>query len=82
MVVGATDNSLSAFQGLAQGFENGQQVTEGQLLYSIDPRPYQVTVEKAKADIAVVEADAACVSVLWSLGDEFCGELCFFKTLV
>ena len=32
--------------------------------------------------IAVVEADAACVSVLWSLGDEFCGELCFFKTLV
>jgi membrane fusion protein (multidrug efflux system) len=41
----------------SQGFENGQQVAEGQLLYSIDPRPYQVTVEKAKADIAVVEAD-------------------------
>jgi membrane fusion protein, multidrug efflux system len=41
----------------SQGFENGQDVAEGQVLYMIDPRPYQVAVEKAKADIAVVEAE-------------------------
>lgn len=40
-----------------QGFANGADVAEGQLLYEIDPRPYQVAVEKAKADIAVVEAE-------------------------
>ena len=40
-----------------QGFTNGQAVNEGQMLYVIDPRPYRVMVEKAKADIAVVEAD-------------------------
>ena len=40
-----------------QGFANGADVSEGQLLYEIDPRPYQVAVEKAKADIAVVEAE-------------------------
>ena len=40
-----------------QGFTNGQSVTDGQMLYVIDPRPYQVIVEKAKADIAVVEAE-------------------------
>ena len=40
-----------------QGFVDGQMVEEGQLLYVIDPRPYQVAVEKAKADIAIVEAD-------------------------
>ena len=40
-----------------QAFTNGQRVEEGQLLYVIDPRPYEVAVEKAKADIGVVEAD-------------------------
>lgn len=40
-----------------QGFSNGQSVTDGQMLYMIDPRPYRVLVEKAKADIAVVEAE-------------------------
>lgn len=40
-----------------QGFTNGQAVTDGQMLYVIDPRPYKVLVEKAKADIAVVEAE-------------------------
>ena len=32
--------------------------------------------------IAVVEADATGVDVWRGVGDEFCGELCFFKTLV
>lgn len=41
----------------SQGFVNGQEVNEGEVLYIIDPRPFQVAVEKAKADIAIVEAD-------------------------
>lgn len=42
---------------VSQGFANGQEVAEGQQLYEIDPRPYAVAVEKAKADIGVVEAE-------------------------
>lgn len=41
----------------SQGFANGQEVAEGQVLYEIDPRIYQVAVEKAKADVAVIEAE-------------------------
>lgn len=41
----------------AQAFVNGQEVSEGQLLYELDPRPYRVAVEKAQADIGVVEAE-------------------------
>lgn len=41
----------------SQGFVNGQEVAEGQVLYEIDPRLYQVAVEKARADAAVVEAE-------------------------
>jgi len=41
----------------AQGFVNGQDVTDGQMLYVIDPRPYEVAVEKAKADVAIVQAE-------------------------
>jgi membrane fusion protein (multidrug efflux system) len=41
----------------AQGFANGQDVTDGQMLYVIDPRPYEVAVEKAKADVAIVQAE-------------------------
>ena len=41
----------------SQGFENGQEVAEGQPLYEIDPRPYRVAVEKATADMGVVQAE-------------------------
>ena len=34
-----------------------QAVEEGALLYEIDPRPYRIAVEKATADLAIVEAD-------------------------
>lgn len=42
-----------------QGFRDGQLVEEGAFLYEIDPRPYAIAVERAKADLAVVEADLA-----------------------
>ena len=41
----------------SQGFSNGQDVAAGQMLYVIDPRPYEVAVEKARADVAIVEAE-------------------------
>lgn len=41
-------------------FKDGQIVKEGDLLFSIDPRPYQITVDSARAD---VERNAAQVEL-------------------
>ncbi len=43
----------------SQGFDDGQLVDEGAFLYEIDPRPFAIAVERAKADLAQVEADLA-----------------------
>lgn len=40
-----------------QGFTDGQEVAEGTLLYQIDPRPYEVAAEQAKAGLALVQAE-------------------------
>ena len=40
-----------------QAFRDGQEVTERQLLYRIDPRPYEVARERARAEVAMVEAE-------------------------
>ena len=37
-------------------FTDGQLVEKGQLLFVIDPRPYQATLDKAKADLQVAES--------------------------
>src|SRR5882724_12752781 len=34
-------------------FQDGAQLTKGQLLFSVDPRPYQAQVDSAKAQLAV-----------------------------
>jgi multidrug efflux system membrane fusion protein len=36
-------------------FENGQHVREGELLFTIDPAPYEVQVQQAQANLAGVE---------------------------
>src|SRR5271170_1607226 len=36
---------------LHQEFEQGSTVTNGQILYQIDPAPYQATVDSAKANL-------------------------------
>lgn len=41
---------------LKQDYQNGYYVKKGQLLYELDPRPFQAAVEKAKADVAIAEA--------------------------
>lgn len=40
-----------------QNFTDGQMVQEGMVLYEIDPRPYEVDLERAVADLAVAEAE-------------------------
>ena len=40
-----------------QAFVDGEMVEDGELLYQIDPRPYAVAVEKAQAEIGIVEAE-------------------------
>lgn len=38
-------------------FEEGEDVQEGQLLFEIDPRPYQAALKAAEADVASAEAE-------------------------
>ncbi|MFN8256812.1 MAG: efflux RND transporter periplasmic adaptor subunit [Bacteroidales bacterium] len=40
-------------------FNEGSMVTKGQLLYEIDPLPYQAKVNQAEADLAQAQADLA-----------------------
>ena len=42
---------------LTQNYENGYFVKKGQLLYQIDPRPFQAALDGAKADVAVAQAN-------------------------
>jgi|ERR1700733_464133 len=42
---------------LKQDYANGYYVKKGQLLYELDPRPFQAAEEKAKADVAVAAAN-------------------------
>lgn len=37
-------------------FKDGQEVAKGQLLYVIDPRPFEAVVERARADVDAAEA--------------------------
>jgi multidrug efflux system membrane fusion protein len=43
-------------------FVDGQFVREGDLLYVIDPRPYEIAVDSAKADVAKAKAQVAVAS--------------------
>ncbi|MBL9140317.1 MAG: efflux RND transporter periplasmic adaptor subunit [Phycisphaerae bacterium] len=42
---------------IAQKFTDGQMVKEGDVLYEIDPQPFQVSLEQAVADFGVAEAE-------------------------
>jgi membrane fusion protein (multidrug efflux system) len=42
---------------LKQNYQNGYFVKNGQLLFELDPRQYQASVDQAKADVAVAEAN-------------------------
>lgn len=44
---------------LKRNFKEGDDVKEGQLLYTIDPAPYQAALDSAKANLARANANAA-----------------------
>ena len=44
---------------LKQIYMNGYFVKKGQLLFEIDPRPFQAALEQAKAEVAVADANVA-----------------------
>src|SRR3954468_2128137 len=44
-------------------FRNGQNVRAGDILFVIDPRPYEAAVAKAKADLATAETNARLADV-------------------
>jgi multidrug efflux system membrane fusion protein len=54
-----TVQSQISGQLMAVGFEQGQMVEKGQFLAQIDPRPYQVALEQAQAQLAKDEASLA-----------------------
>lgn len=44
---------------LKQNYQNGHFVRKGQLLFEIDPRPFQAALDGAKADLATADANLA-----------------------
>ncbi|HEX4665543.1 MAG TPA: efflux RND transporter periplasmic adaptor subunit [Chthoniobacterales bacterium] len=44
-------------QIIARHFKDGQDVKKGDLLFTIDPRPYQAVLDSAKADLMLAEAN-------------------------
>jgi membrane fusion protein (multidrug efflux system) len=58
-VIGVRDVEVRALVGgllLKRGFAEGDKVTQGQLLFQIDPAPYQVAVSRAEAQLQQAQA--------------------------
>lgn len=58
-VVGFRDVEVRALVGgilLKRGFEEGARVTQGQLLFQIDPAPYEVALSRSEAQLAQAQA--------------------------
>jgi membrane fusion protein, multidrug efflux system len=58
-VVGFRDVEVRALVGgilLKRGFEEGARVTQGQLLFQIDPAPYEVALSRSEAQLAQTQA--------------------------
>lgn len=51
-------------------FTEGGLVEEGQLLFEIDPKPYQAALEKAQADLSAARANAAQAAADFQRGQE------------
>ncbi len=51
-------------------FQDGQLVSEGDLLFEIDPRPFEANVASARAEIASAEADLQLANVELARGED------------
>lgn len=54
-------------------FTDGQIVKAGDLLFTIDPRPYQIAVESARAEVARMQAQTAMLSRDFARGESLVG---------
>jgi membrane fusion protein, multidrug efflux system len=48
---------------LRQAYKNGYFVNKGQILFEIDPRPFQAALDQSKAEVAVAEANLSRTEV-------------------
>ncbi|HEY1629857.1 MAG TPA: efflux RND transporter periplasmic adaptor subunit [Rhizomicrobium sp.] len=55
-------------------FKNGQQVQAGDILFVIDPRPYEAAVAKAQADLATAQHNASLANVEYSRAQRLVAE--------
>lgn len=58
-IVGVRDVEVRALVGgllLKRGFEEGEKVTQGQLLFQIDPAPYEVALSRTEAQLNQAQA--------------------------
>jgi membrane fusion protein, multidrug efflux system len=72
-VVGVRDVEVRSLVGgllLKRGFQEGTRVAEGQLLFQIDPAPYQVAVQRAEAQHAQAEATLRQAEAEFARADE------------
>jgi multidrug efflux system membrane fusion protein len=54
-------------------FTDGQMVKAGDLLFVIDPRPYQIAVDSARADVARIQANSSVLSRDLARGQKLVG---------
>jgi multidrug efflux system membrane fusion protein len=52
------------------GFEEGDDVTAGQVLFTIDPRPFEVAVKQAEAAVARTTAEARGARAIYNRSEE------------
>jgi RND family efflux transporter MFP subunit len=53
-----------------KSFEDGMRVSEGDLLFEIDPRPFQASVASAQAEIASAQADLELANLELARGED------------
>src|SRR5207249_9316468 len=57
-------------QIIARNFQDGADVKKGDLLFSIDPRPYQAALDQAQGQLAQAKAQLALDQLNWSRQQE------------
>ena len=54
-------------QLMSMGFEEGEEVQEGDLLFEVDPRPYQNLVDQAQSQLALSQAQYSLAKTVYGL---------------
>lgn len=62
-------------------FEDGAQVEQGQILFVIDPRPFEARVQHARASLTSAESDLALAQVEFDRADALAGNQAVSKSI-